>query len=331
LQEGFFSRRALIIDDRMTFIYAASWVEEGEIVGAGIYLRPGYLCNATTYRDQAAIATHPMLHRQDLHCKLQEAFASRELTYDTDVQRAFSSITSFFSRPDDSGDELNSQILYGNPLLSFRSSLLWRSVTPSRKRDIPSRPDGLPAIPSWSWMAWHVNIRTVKPREFKNDIYYIGQNLNEPTTIEFQCHACHRVHPVTQKSCTDEPHSSPSAIDELDTCPYLRAQRGRLGFYMDTDGDCHVVLQNPQEELSRKSDYLFFDDASTHSTLTGSEIFDFIGTCWDYGRAGQKEVYATCVRRARDRPGVFERIGMAMIHKEAWDRVAEYDENIILG
>jgi hypothetical protein len=331
LQEGFFSRRALTIDDRMTFVCAASWAEEGDIVGGGIHGRPGYLCNATPYRDQVVSFTDPMLHRRNLYSHLQEVFASRELTYDTDVQRACSGITSFFSRPDEGLFELNTQILYGHQLLSFRNTLLWRSRTPQRKRNTPSRRDGLPAVPSWSWMAWHGH--QIHTAEEPWTILYDGRDLDEPTKIEFQCHACHKIHPVTHKNCTDEPSSSPSGLDELDTYLYIRAQRGRFGFYIDIDGDCHIVLQSPQEELGRELGHLFFDDASIHSTLTGSETFDFIGIYWHdtYEFGEQNPVYALCVRRAQGRPDVFERIGMAKIHKEAWDMVAEFDENIVLG
>jgi hypothetical protein len=337
LQEGFFSRRALIIDDRMTFVCAANWAEEGEIVAGGIHGRPGYLCNVTPYRDQAALFIHPMLHRRNLYSRLQEAFASRELTYDTDVQRAFSGITSFFSRPDDSGYELNTQILYGHPLLSFRISLLWRCETPQRKRNTPSRRDGLPAVPSWFWMTWHGQIQTIKPWTIRNDIYYVGRDLNEPTRIEFQYHACYKVHPVTHKSCTDGPSSSQLGLDELDTYLYLRAQRGRFRLRRGYDQrECDVVPQNLQQKWNTLG-CVYFDDASIYSTMPWwtdtSETFDFIGICWHdtYKLRGQNPVNALCVRRAQGRPVVFERIGRAEIYKETWDKVAEYDEHIILG
>ncbi|KAI4641427.1 uncharacterized protein J4E78_010399 [Alternaria triticimaculans] len=62
---------------------------------------------------------------------------------------------------------------------------------------------------------------------------------------------------------------------------------------------------------------------------------DFIGI--SYGEHGQfrgsgiPEVDALCIIPVDGKPGVFERLGVARISKDAWDQAAQFDENIILG
>ncbi|KAI4666848.1 uncharacterized protein J4E88_010416 [Alternaria novae-zelandiae] len=62
---------------------------------------------------------------------------------------------------------------------------------------------------------------------------------------------------------------------------------------------------------------------------------DFIGISYVevgyYPSSGQPEVYALCVKLVNGKPGVFERLGVARILKDVWDRTAQFDENIILG
>ncbi|KAI4679549.1 hypothetical protein J4E81_010355 [Alternaria sp. BMP 2799] len=46
---------------------------------------------------------------------------------------------------------------------------------------------------------------------------------------------------------------------------------------------------------------------------------------------GRPEVQALCIIPVNGKPGVFERLGVATIYKDAWDQAAQFDENIILG
>jgi hypothetical protein len=63
----------------------------------------------------------------------------------------------------------------------------------------------------------------------------------------------------------------------------------------------------------------------------GLKFFDFIGIGWREMEGYQPQVYALCIQREDDQSNVYERPGVTHTKKEAWDKVAEFDENIILG
>jgi hypothetical protein len=115
--------------------------------------------------------------------------------------------------------------------------------------------------------------------------------------------------------------------------PYLRirAQRARYGI-LCRDGLPKVVLVNGAQ-IGR----IYIDNKSLEMRLDGSEFFDFIGMFWRPSEplvdmeGDVAHVYALCIRRVDDRSNVYERLGVAQIEKHESDKVAEFDENIILG
>jgi hypothetical protein len=158
-----------------------------------------YICKFSDTTSLRHPSLHPVLYRWDIYAMLQETFCSRALTFETNVIRAFSGITSCFSRPEDSGDDFNIEIIYGHPVFLLRESLLWHSLGKPRKRSIPLQHNGLPTMPSWSWMAWKGKMRLIW--SMASWLYggdpgspNFSRDLDTPTVVELQCRVCYRTH-----------------------------------------------------------------------------------------------------------------------------------------
>ena len=87
----------------------------------------------------------------------------------------------------------------------------------------------------------------------------------------------------------------------------------------------HWLAQSPRSEAGVLDfigiSYVEEDQHSYHRSLVEDQF--------SYPR--RPEVHALCVIPVNGKPGVFERRGVATISKEAWDKTAQFDENIILG
>jgi hypothetical protein len=154
LQEGVFSRRALVITDRVCLICASSFREEGEDFGHvdNFYRVTDDLKTLWSFicpLEAASPSTQPFQDKWSTYTDIATEFSTREFSHDSDVIKAFAGVMTFFTTPNASGDKLN--LIFGHPVDHFKRSLLWTPEGfPVRRRTIPSRQDGLPGIPSWS-------------------------------------------------------------------------------------------------------------------------------------------------------------------------------------
>ena len=159
--------------------------------------------------------------------------------------KAFLGVISFCKRPYESGDNLNTDLLYGHPVQTLPKTFLW---TPrehnTRRRNLRSRQDGLPAIPSWSWMAWQHDARA--ELSMYPSLVSSYKDLNTPTIVHAQCSTCLQTHETSTKGCNNE--ASLEHIDPECLHPYLyiEAQRGRFSVSKQLEGDekkqtfCHL-------------------------------------------------------------------------------------------
>jgi hypothetical protein len=75
----------------------------------------------------------------------------------------------------------------------------------------------------------------------------------------------------------------------------------------------------------------FFDNQPSQLSPGRVVTFDFVGIHAEMDFNKVLQVEALCIKPAYDRPGVFERLGVATIRKDTWDLVAQFDQNIVLG
>ncbi|KAH7077500.1 heterokaryon incompatibility protein-domain-containing protein [Paraphoma chrysanthemicola] len=152
-QEGLFASKMLSID---TFVSwhcpCANWLEE---VSRASNLVPKIDHQATlkdtetkqlgysTFLDFPRVPGYMSLER---YGRLVQAYNTRSLTMDTDALNAVAGVTGRLHSLFPDG------FLHGIPQFFFDVALLWQPRSPLRRRVYTSN---APALPSWSWAAWH--------------------------------------------------------------------------------------------------------------------------------------------------------------------------------
>jgi hypothetical protein len=355
LQEGVFSRRALVIANRVFLICAKSYQEEGEDFGSknnfhrvtndmGTFLSS--VCSSSTGPLEAGSPSHRSLLKLSAYTDIVFEFAVRDFSHDSDVIKAFSGVLTFFAMPRDSEDALS--LMFGHPVIYFATSLLWTSDGCGlRRRTIPLLQDGLPGVPSWSWMAWKHGSRPHLKYFFTPPVGWIGiQDL--PPVIRAQCGTCLEIHEVTNEKCKNEAASEYIDWECLNPYLYITAPRVQFGVltyqeqygtdegYNKNEGqeeDTNVLIYSKatQNEKLNIVGEMNSDFRPIKSTTDESGAFDFIGIVCYMDFRDVMLVEALCIKPSDDRPNVFERVGVARIRKDAWDQIAKFDENIILG
>ncbi|KAF7671920.1 hypothetical protein GT037_010143 [Alternaria burnsii] len=356
LQEGFFSRRALVISDRISLKCAETTFEEGAIftttprtVEAPEMIVQVLSEANTLLRSFCESSVSPRLSetgsekqsldfdRWKIYAKVVNEFAPRALSRDTDVIRAYSGVISYFTRPDKSWYALNTELLYGHPIHALTTSLLWTSHKPKlRRRNLPLRQDGSPTIPSWSWMAWQHGDKPDLERHFSLEEWTNSTNLDIPTVIQAQCSTCLQMHEMTMKRCSNGASQERVDPDCLHPYLYIKAQRGRFRVSRHTKkheerGHWLVCLSRLEKKENNYVGTMTFDLDPPKWSLDILGPLYFIGICCNGYRGSSSQVKALCIKPVGNRPFVFERLGVAKIRKEEWDSIAWYDENIILG
>jgi len=354
LQEGFSSRRVLVVDDRICLKCARDSFEEGSTFGFegnhnlsdSMQVLLPTLCQAARSYDWQP------------YSQAAASFAPRALSYDGDSIKAFLGIVNFFTSMDDNPDvpvASNTKLLYGHPVCNLSRALLWSSKTVILERRMLLRPDGSFVMPSWSWMAWRHNCQTVSaPFRYQWPHGTPGaRELQVPTVIYAQCGICLQNHQMTSEKCSNK--ASPERVkpEYLDPYLHIKAQRARFGVVRYAK-EHHEVVKPwiPSGTTNEASRFLIPLDNTNNAerTIMGNvtldhwpaqsprgeaDALDFIGIVYledNYFRgSGPSKVDALCVIPVNGKPGVFERRGVATISKEAWDQTAQFDENIILG
>jgi len=343
LQESFSSRRVLVINDRIFLYCMGDNLEEGSNFGFKISfnlsdsmrdLRPT-LCQASL------IDRDPNWHAYKLAA---QSFAPCALSYDQDTLKAFLGVINFYTSLDDLQSEVHTRLLYGHPVCTLPRALLWSSSTAILERRMLLRQDGSFVMPSWSWMAWRHNCQKTGWISFGAG-WPTGDDpqareLQVPTVIFAQCGICLQNHQMTSEKCRNK--VSPELVNPeyLDPYLYIKAQKAQFGVSCQVKKyDKLVSFLIPLGTMNdTENDFLgeiTYDQKSSQLPRGEAGAFDFIGISYveaGYIRnSGRPEIQALCVTPVNGRPGVFERLGVATIFKDAWDQTAQFDENIILG
>ena len=335
LQEGFSSRRVLVIDDRICLKCAENCLDEGSSFGFKINFN---LSNAT--RDLLPTLCQASLTEREpdwhVYSLVAKSFASRALSYDQDSIKAFLGVINFYTRLDDLQSAVHTRLLYGHPICTLSRALLWSSEEAILERRMLLRQDESFVMPSWSWMAWRHNCPTMRtplgdwwPTDGGQ-----ARELQVPIAIYAQCGICLRNHQMTSEKCRNK--ASPELVNPeyLEPYLYIKAQRAQFSVSSHVRYG-HKALRHliPLGTTNGSEDITVGDITFDHwlRQLPRGEAgaLDFIGI--SYVQVGDPEVHALCVIPVNGKPGVFERLGVAIIKKDAWDQAAQFDENIILG
>ncbi|KAH8635612.1 hypothetical protein IG631_11013 [Alternaria alternata] len=314
LQEGFFSRRALVISDRIQFRCAESYSREGTIVGHNAFLPSKVMRTILESICQSPTDVHSMgswssrlssFNRWQTYSKLVQTFSSREFSYDNDIMKAFS------------GVEFN-----------------------IRRRNLSPRHDGSPAIPSWSWLAWQHKAEpelSELSEHFSLEEWDHFIDLDLPTIIQAQCSTCIQTHKMEMRRCSNRAALERIDPDRLDPYLYIKAQRAHFSLLEYSEGDeKEGVLvrlgdvKNEDEEPNAVG-MIVFDIWPPEQSLDRDGVFYFIGMFCQDDIYEVLQVKALCIKPVGNRPFVFERLGVVEIRKDEWDSIAWYDESIILG
>jgi hypothetical protein len=164
-------------------------------------------------------------------------------------------------------------------------------------------------------------------------------DLDIPTVIHVQCGDCLKIHEVTDRRCRNGKSSEYIDWERLHPYLYIRAQRalfGALKHPADEDEDTEdatvlISLDTAQNQEASIVGKLEPDIRPLELPEDGSDAFEFIGIRVLQDFDGLIRVGALCIKRSDNHPSVCERVGVARIRKDAWDQVAQLDENIILG
>ena len=144
---------------------------------------------------------------------------------------------------------------------------------------------------------------------------------------------------MTSEKCSNKASLERVKPESLDPYLYIKAQRAQFGVSCQVPVSDKAVryliplgTTNDTEEIILG--HMTFDHWPRQLPQGETGVLNFIGISYVevgyYPSFGQPEVYALCVKSVDDKPGVFERLGIAAILKDVWDQAAQFDE-IILG
>jgi len=343
LQEGFSSRRVLVIDDRICLNCVDNYSEEGSSFGFKVNFN---LSNRMqdllpTLRQASLTERKPDWHAYSLAAR---SFAPRALSYNEDAVKAFLGVINFYTSLDDLQPAVNTRMLYGHPICKLSHALLWRSRGAILERRMLLRQDGSFVMPSWSWMAWRHSLQGTGIISFGSGWPTIGdptaRELQVPTVIYAQCGICLQNHQMTSEKCSIK--ASPELVkpEFLDPYLYIKAQRARFGVsrYAKEHDEAVRFLIPLGTTNDTEDDFLgeiTCDRKPSQLPRGEAGALDFIGISYDefgvFRYFRRPTVETLCVVPVIGRPGVFERVGVATIWKDAWDQVAQFDDNIMLG
>ena len=336
LQEGFSSRRVLVIDDRICLNCVENCLEEGSSFGFKINSN---LSNRMRALLPTLCQASPTELKPDWYAYslVAGSFASRALSYDQDSIKAFLGVINLYTSLDDLQSAVHTRLLYGHPICKLSGALLWSSKEAILERRMLLRQDGSFVMPSWSWMAWRHN------RHWKRSVplglmWPGGKNARElqvATVIFAQCGMCLQNHQMTSEKCSNK--ASPDRVNPeyLDPYLYIKAQRGKFALGYSKGHNKPATFLKPvgttQTLESTSVGNVELDHWPSNLLRGEGEALDFIGiSCHRYESHGG-HIDALCIIPVNGKPGVFERLGVATIFKDAWDQTAQFDENIILG
>ena len=349
LQEGYFSRRTLVIAECISLccleaqtVERQNWgFERGSVYMPGMAGLHDLLCQSSdidVIRGSAPISLSPDARMWREYSTVASYFSRRKFSHDGDVMKAFLGVMSFYTGPKSDGNALNTQLLYGHPVRLLINSLSWESENFTlKRRDLPLRQDGSPAIPSWSWMAWQHSAETTFIWHSR-----LEDDPETPTMIYTQCTRCMQIHETTEERCRSDASLGRINPESLDPYLYIRAQRAkfdvvqRSSYRTYRDGG-FKIYSDAQEEHRGIVGRMIFDNYPSKFPQDTVRGFDFLGLYssltfdTDGDKMDREMVKALCIEPVVHKKGVFERLGVAIIRKEFWDQVAQFDENIILG
>jgi hypothetical protein len=140
-------------------------------------------------------------------------------------------------------------------------------------------------------------------------------------------------HKMTREACNigdARERVDPECLD-----PYLQIGAQRAVFHaqlhQQVDEYMLVQTQTTQNGVHKTIGSITFDHQPSELDRNIVRTFEFVGMYLAMNKSSVTGVAALCVKPVDNRPGVFERLGTAEIEKDAWDQVARFDENIILG
>ena len=351
LQEGFSSRRVLVIDDRICLKCAEDCLEEGSSFG---FKKFNFNLSMRMVGFLLTLCQASLTERKpdwQAYSRAAASFAPRKLSYDQDSMKAFLGVINFYTSLDDPQCAVNTRLLYGHPICKLSRALLWSSGEAILERRMLLRQDGSFIMPSWSWMAWRHDCHTMGSKPL-GSWWPSGDDkaseLQVPIVIYAQCGICLQKHQMTSEKCSNK--ASPERVkpEYLDPYLYIKAQRAQfraLCYANEHDGVMKPWQQwSTTKEASRRLTpggttndakrtsvgNMSLDQWPARLPWSEADALDFIGiSCIE--NSGYSQVDALCVVPVTGRPGVFERLGIARIWKYAWDQAAQFDENIILG
>jgi len=337
LQEGFSSRRVLVIDDRICLKCVDDYLEEGLSFGIKTNSNLSYRMEAllSTLCQASLTKRQPNWHAYSLAAT---SFAPRALSYDQDSIKAFLGVMNFYTSLNNLQGAVNTQLLYGHPVCKLSRTLSWGSEGSVLKRRMLLRQNGSFVMPSWSWMAWrHCHKNSGDPLGFEwLSAEYDAEGLRVPTVIYAQCGICLQNHQMTSERCSTKASAERINPEYLDPYLYIKAQRGQFGVSCYDRGLKRSLIpfgitQNTEDTIVGE---IVFDHSPPQFLRGDSGALDFIGICYTEIRyrssSNRPAVEALCIIPVNGKPGLFERLGVATILKDAWDQVAQFDE-IILG
>ena len=355
LQEGFSSRRVLVINDRICLNCVETHLEEGSSFGFKI----NFNLSNEMQRLLPTLCQASLTGRKPnwyAYSRAATSFAPRALSYDQDSVKAFLGVINFYTSLDDLQSAVHTRLLYGHPICELPRALLWSSGQTILERRMLLRPDGSFVMPSWSWMAWRHNGQAINSTRLSSGWptgAYDSRELQVPIVIYAQCGICLETHQMTSEKCSNKASLERVNPEFLDPYLYIKAQRAQFGVLCCAEEHDEAVrpwipwgttkealrflvplgTENDAERTIVGS--VTLDHWPTQSSWGEGGVLDFIGISYikaeQLSNSGHPEVDALCVIPANGKPGVFERRGVALIQKVAWDQATQFDENIILG
>lgn len=350
-QEGVFSRRIIIFNEDMQWVCPTSYEQQR---GANLhqpYLETGQIWPIFR-RD---VCCNGKINEIHSYSKLLRQFIGRDLTTDTDIFKAFSGVLELASST--SQNPLLQKFFYSHPLAIFEDSLLWRR-SPYRpckvKRDLPTHETRQQKgtqpflMPTWSCMLW---------KETGLDLshwWYEDEHKQTIAKITKVCTACHCSVDIRDEcSCV-----ASNSLSSLRFSPYITLRTSRADLVVGPAGENNIALLDPTDGKTIVGEMCSderFDIARTQAStanelstedptedrkkaaklaflaISAGKLHDTGSTyfCWPSNRSGWPVrlfvdgIYALCVKHDSEQPvSNWTRIGVAIIEKAHWDRLA---------
>ncbi|PSN66379.1 HET-domain-containing protein [Corynespora cassiicola Philippines] len=336
-QESCLARRCLIFTNHETFLHcnSALWTDSGIALSRDIW--PGRIAISSMIgmpSDEIDEANRFFLYKQ-----LIFTFTWRTLTYPEDSVRAISGILAIFSRV------FGWRFVAGMPSHLLELSILWRSTSGLKQDDHLSRN---PRFPSWSWAGWvgqtsfdHQVLERFAQYHTGKD-YSAGLSFRSELSLSEQ-QAALLAHPegfqesqlyalqieVSSASITAfqiKPNPLPynqkgTLLASFDFVWAVGGHRCGVVFDFKDDGSKKqriIAISRSEWRKERMVFHGYSDGTSNYHLYCDEEIFQFSEYCF---------VNVLFIEPKGD---VWERVGLGLIHIDAWEAVEKSTENIVL-